>query len=244
MMYGIEQVGGEHGNQLERYNEFAGKGERTMVDFHNLAGDPRFLAAANARYIVISAEIPVPWLREVFRGQQAIVYENTLALPRAYLAQRAVPVAEGAALAAMQDSTWDPQTTAFVESARPLGLPETPLQGNVQVLRHLPDVVTVRTVASRPALMVLSDNWYKDWHATVDGRAVPIHRTNHTFRGVVVPQGTHTVEFTFRPAELRTGFTIYLAGFGLLAAYGLFLLLRSRRRRDDGEPAPAPAADA
>ncbi|HEU0300559.1 MAG TPA: YfhO family protein, partial [Longimicrobium sp.] len=101
------------------------------------------------------------------------------------------------------------------------------------------------TTASRPALMVLSDNWYKDWHATVDGREVPIHRTNHTFRGVVVPQGEHTVEFTFRPAQLRTGFTLYLAGFALLAAYGLWLLLRSRRRRNgDGEPAPAPAADA
>ena len=26
-------------------------------------------------------------------------------------------------------------------------------------------------------------------------------RANHTFRGVVVPPGEHTVEFTFRPAE-------------------------------------------
>ncbi|HEX2078584.1 MAG TPA: YfhO family protein [Longimicrobium sp.] len=244
MMYGIEQAGGEHGNQLERYNEFAGKGERTMVDFHNLTGDPRFLAAANVRYIVISAEVQIPWLREVFRGQQAIVYENALTLPRAYLAQRAVAVREGAALAAMQDSAWDVTTTAFVETARPLGLQETPLQGNAQVTRHEPDRVTVRTTASRPALLVLSDNWYKDWHAAVDGREVPIHRTNHTFRGVVVPQGEHTVEFTFRPAELRTGFTLYLAGFALLAAYGLFLLLRVRRRRDDGEAAPAPAAEA
>ncbi len=243
MWYGLENAAGEHGNQLQRYNEFVGAGERTMADFHNLAGDPRFMAAANVRYVVISAELQVPWLREVFRGQEALVYENTLALPRAYLAERAAPVAAGGALAAMQDSAWNPLTTAFVESERPLGLPETPLQGNAQVTRHQPDRVTIQTTASRPALLVLADNWYKDWHATVDGRHAEILRTNHTFRGVVVPQGTHTVEFHFHSRELYNGLHIYLVCLALLAAYGLFLLIRSRRRRSGtGEARPEPAA--
>ncbi|HEX6373468.1 MAG TPA: YfhO family protein [Longimicrobium sp.] len=243
MWYGLENAAGEHGNQLQRYNELAGPGERSMVDFHNFtSGDPRFLAAANIRYLVLSAELQVPWLREVFRGQQAIVYENTLTLPRAYLAERAVPVAGGAAITAMQDTAWNPLTTAFVESARPLGVPEGPLQGNAQVTRYEPDRVSVRTTASRPALLVLSDNWYKDWHATVDGRHAPILRTNHAFRGVVVPQGTHTVEFRFHPQELWTGLHIYLAGWALLIAYGAFLLVRARRQRDDGDAEPAPAA--
>jgi hypothetical protein len=244
MWYDLENAAGEHGNQLQRYNEFVGVGERVMADFHNLTGDPRFMAAANVRYLVISAELQVPWLREVFRGQEALVYENTLALPRAYLAERAAPVAEGGALAAMQDSAWNPLTTAFVESARPLGLPQTPLQGSAQVTRHEPDRVTIQSTASRPALLVLADNWYKDWHATVDGRPAPVLRTNHTFRGVVVPQGTHTVEFTFRSAELRTGYFIYLACLAVLAAYGVWLLARSRSRRagdDAAEPPPAAA---
>jgi hypothetical protein len=59
MWYGLENAAGEHGNQLQRYNEFAGPGERTYVDFHNF-NDPRFLAAANIRYIVISAELQLP----------------------------------------------------------------------------------------------------------------------------------------------------------------------------------------
>lgn len=242
MWYGLENAAGEHGNQLQRYNEFVGVGERVMADFHNMRSDPRFMAAANVRYLVISAELQVPWLREVFRGQQALVYENTLALPRAYLAERAVPVADGGALAAMQDTAWNPLTTAFVESPQPLAVGQGPVQGNAQVTRHEPDRVTVRTTASRPALLVLSDNWYKDWHATVDGRETPILRTNHTFRGVVVPQGTHTVEFAFQPRELYTGLYIYLACLALLAVYGVFLLVRARRRRPVAEPEPAAAA--
>jgi uncharacterized membrane protein YfhO len=129
-----------------------------------------------------------------------------------------------------------------VETDRPPGVAEGPLQGNAQVTTHEPDRVVVRTTASRPALLVLADNWYKDWHATVDGRHAEILRTNHTFRGVVVPQGTHTVAFHFHSRELYNGLHIYLACLTLLAAYGVFLLVRSRRRRPADEPQPAPEA--
>ncbi len=241
MWYGLENAAGEHGNQLQRYNEFAGAGAETYVDFHNF-GDGRFLAAGNVRYLVISAELDVPWLREAFRGQRAIVYENTLVLPRAYLTERAVPVAAGGALAAMQDPAWDPSTTAFVEGGGLPALPEGPLQGSAEVVSRDPDRVVVRTTASRPALLVLADNWYRDWSATVDGREVPVHLANHTFRGVAVPEGTHTVEFVFRSRELRTGLYVHLAGFLLLACYGAYLLVARRRRggaRPETDAAPA-----
>ena len=94
--------------------------------------------------------------------------------------------------------------------------------------------------AHRPALLVLSDNHYADWHAEVDGREAPIYRTNHTFRGVVVPAGTHTVDFSFRPERLVTGLYVHLAGMAVLALYGLWLLLNAWRKRDRPvEPAPA-----
>ncbi len=239
MWYGIEQAGGEHGNQLQRYNEFAGAGAETYVDFHNF-GDPRFLAAANIRYLTLSAELQVPFLREAYRGRQTIVYENLLALPRAYLVPRAVAVEPGAALAAMQDTAWDPRAVAFVEGGGVPALPEAPLEGGAEVLAHEPDRVVVRTTASRPALLVLSDNWYRDWTATVDGRDAPVHLTNHTFRGVVVPQGTHEVEFVFRSPELRTGLYVHLAGIALLLLYGGWLLVARRRRPPAAPDTAAP----
>lgn len=240
MWYGLENVAGEASNQLQRYNEFTGVGERTYTDFHNLA-DPRFLAAANVRYLVISAELQIPWLREAHRGREAIVYENVLALPRAYLIPRAVSVAPGAALAAMRDTAWDPAAVAFVEGGGVAELPGGPLEGGAEIVSHEPDRVVVRTTASRSALLVLSDNWYRDWRATVGGREAPVHLVNHTFRGVVVPQGTHEVELTFRSAELRTGLWIHLGGFALLAVYGLWLLAVRFRRRGGVPPEPEPA---
>jgi len=236
MRYGIEQAGGEHGNQLQRYNEFAGQGERTYVDYHNFIQDARFRDAAAIRYLVVPGEVGEPWLREAYRGVRGIVYENLGALPRAQLVGEVIRVPAGGALRALQSPAWDPRRNAVVEGSGDLGIGAGPLQGGARVTAHEPDRVTVATEASRPALLVLADNWYGDWRATVDGRPAKIHRTNHTFRGVVVPAGRHQVRFDFVPADLYTGFYVYLACLGLLAAYGAFLLVRARRRRAGAAP--------
>ncbi|HEU4453418.1 MAG TPA: YfhO family protein [Longimicrobium sp.] len=238
MHFGLEQAGGEHGNQLQRYNEYAGAGERTYVDYHNF-NDGRFLAGANIRYLVAPGELAVPWLREAYRGASAIVYENLSAQPRAWLVPQVTRMTDPSqTLAFLLSEAWNPAQNAVVEAPADLGLPNTPLQGGARVTSHAPDAVTVVAEASRPALLVLADNYYKDWKATVDGRPVEIHRTNHTFRGVVVPAGRHEVRFTFESSQLRTGFWIYLACMALLAAAGLFFLLAHFRRRRAAPPSP------
>jgi len=89
MHFGIEQAGGEHGNQLERFNEYAGAGEKIYVDWHNFTGFPVFMSAANIRYIISGLELKMNktdtastpmGLKEVYRGQTAIIYRNDNAL--------------------------------------------------------------------------------------------------------------------------------------------------------------------
>jgi hypothetical protein len=230
MHFNVDQAGGEHGNQLQRYNEYVGAGKEVYVDWHNFLEDPAFLDAANIRYIVSGVEFQDPRLREVHRGS-ALVYENLGALPRAYLVSQAVATnrPEGA-LEMMRRQDFDPRTTAVVNAERAPALPAEPLQGSAQVVQYTPDRVVVRTRQNREALLVLADNFYKGWVARIDGREAPILRTNHTFRGVVVGPGEHEIVFTFEPVDLRIGFLIYAAGLALLALYGVFLLARHLRR--------------
>ncbi|HYH80994.1 MAG TPA: YfhO family protein [Longimicrobium sp.] len=243
MLYGIEQAGGEHGNQLQRYNEFVGASEQaSQPSWANVGSDPRFRAAADLRYIVISQEVQDPAFREAFRGQQALVYENTQSLGRAWLVGQAIRAGAGATLRTLQSPQWDPRVNAVVESPRDLALAGPGLRGTAAVTLYEADRVEVATEANGAALLVLADNYYKDWKATVDGRPADIYRTNHTFRGVVVPAGRHRVVFSFEPEGLYTGFYIFLATFGLLAAYGLWLLVASRRRRGGASVDDAPAA--
>lgn len=261
MLFGIEQAGGEHPNPLQRWVQFAGAGQQVITDWHNFMGPqdslqatqtqdgqallftprPGFLEAANIRYIVAMVPMVHPALREVHRGS-ALVYENTAALPRAYLVPAVQKLPEEQILGAMRSGGWNPAQTAYVQTDADVNLPAGPLTGNAQVTAHEPDRVTVRTTASRPALMVLADNYYAGWTATVDGRETPIVRTNNTLRGVVVPAGTHTVEFVFHPADLYTGFYLYLAGFAVLVALAVLALVRGRRRpAAEPEPVPVPA---
>jgi hypothetical protein len=259
MLFGIEQVAGEHPNPLQRWVEYVGAGQQEITDFHNLLGPqdslgviqtpdggqalvfhprPGLLEAANVRYIVSMAPLANPNLREVHRGS-ALVYQVTGALDRAYLVPAVQKLPAEGILPAMLAGGWNPAQTAFVPADAQVNVPAGPLTGGARVTAYEPDRVAVQTTASRPALLVLADNEYAGWTARIDGREAPIIRTNHTLRGVVVPQGTHTVEFTFRPGDLYTGFYLYLAGFALLAAYALFLLVRGRRRRTDETAAAA-----
>jgi hypothetical protein len=234
MLHRIEQAGGEHGNQLQRWNEYVGAGRETYVDWHNFMQDPRFMDAANVRYLISAAPLEVPWLREAHRGN-ALVYENLNALPRAFLVPQVITVVDAdASLRALQAPEWEPRRVAVVETAAVLELPDAPLEGTAEVTLYEPDRVVVRTNTNREALLVLADNMYDGWTAQVSGRDAEVFRTNHTFRGVVVPAGEHQVEFSFRPTDLYLGLYIYLAGFTLLAAFGLFLLVRRFRGSDTG----------
>lgn len=231
MHFDIEQAGGEHGNQLQRYNQYAGAGEEVYVDWHNFLQFPQFMAAANVRYIIAGQPVGLEeaGFREAYRGS-AVVYENPAALPRAYLVPEVVVAQEPTgALDVMRSADWNPARTAVVYDALGEPLPDTPLEGGARVVAYAPDEVVVETQANRPALLVLADNYYEGWAATVDGADTPIHLTNHTFRGVRVPAGSHTVTFRFEAPDLMTGFVIYLVGWGLLLAYGLFLFVRRRR---------------
>lgn len=249
MRFDIQQASGEHGNQLQRWNEYLGAGEEVYTDYHNFiadlqqaaqTGDPtQYMGAGNIRYVVSMAQLPLPGWRLVHEGPSALIYENPAATPRAWLVPEVEVVTEAdAAPERMLEPGWEPLRTAFVYDALPAGLGTGALQGDAAVTSYEQDRIVVRATASRPALLVLADNYYEGWDATVDGADTPILRVNHTFRGVVVPAGEHEVVFTFRPAGLMAGLWIYLAVLAALAAYGAWAAWIAWRE-PRGEPAPA-----
>src|SRR5262249_61026881 len=84
---------------------------------------------------------------------------------------------------------------------------------------YLPGRVVVETSGARGGLLVLTDQYYPGWQATVDGTPATIVRADYLFRGVRVPGGDHRVEFVYRPSSFRTGATISL--LALATIFGL-----------------------
>ena len=228
MHFGIDQAGGEHPNPLQRWYEYVGAGTETYTDWHNFLEAPAFRHAANIRYIVSGVPLDAPELREVYRGS-ALVYQDIAALPRAYLVPNAQPTGGAGAVEEMRSPGFDPRQTALVEQSPAVPLAAGTLTGTADITEYSPDRVVVRTQADRNALLVLADNYYDGWTASVDGRDTPIVRTNHTFRGVAVPAGTHEVVFEFEPPMLRLGFATYASLLLLLIGYAVYWLVRRRR---------------
>jgi len=78
--------------------------------------------------------------------------------------------------------------------------------------------------------LVLSDQYYPGWEATIDGRPVPIQITNAALRGICVPAGSYDITFVFRPVLLPTGIALSLLGILLVIIAG-FIELKQRRVR-------------
>jgi len=243
MHFGIEQAGGEHGTQLDRYNKYAGAGEQVYVDWHNFLSNPAFRSAANIRYIVSGMDLNIPasdtiariHMEEVYRGPTAIIYRNNQVLPRAYLAAgaRVIPNTDSA-LAFMKHPGWNPLEVAVVDRPLDVNLPGAQLQQTAVITERRPDRVVVRTSASQPALLVLADVYATGWKAFVDERPVPIAITNVAFRGVALSPGNHTVRFVFDPDELGTGRLISAVLFVLLLTAGIGYGVNTWRRSRAG----------
>ncbi len=265
MHHDIEQAGGEHGNHIQRWGEFVGAGEQTYVDWSNFIGDlqrlveapmgaappANFLAAANIRYIV--SMVRLPGLPVIYGGPEALIYEVPGALPRAWLAESAV-VAESTeeTLRLFESPAFDPATTVVLPRAlpEPLPAPTRPTAdptaapnagaaradaGTARVLEHAPDHVRVATDADRRAMLVLADNYYDGWEAAIDGEPAPVHRVNHTLRGVLVPAGSHDVVFEFRPPGLRIGLIVSMLSALLVLAAATAPAALQRLRRPGAE---------
>ncbi len=55
--------------------------------------------------------------------------------------------------------------------------------------------VTINTQNSNDGFLVLTDNFYPNWHVTIDGKESRIYKTDYNLRGVFVPKGNHTIKF-------------------------------------------------
>lgn len=98
-----------------------------------------------------------------------------------------------------------------------------------------PNTVTV-LLKDLPAARILTfiDSYYPGWRASLDGGEIDILRADDAFKAVVVPEGTHRVEFRYQSKTTSMGLAISLATYSLLAGVLLVILYKKatiRRRQ-------------
>src|ERR1035441_7340948 len=82
---------------------------------------------------------------------------------------------------------------------------------------------TVR--GAEPSLVTVSQTWYHDWRAYVDGHETPLLRANHAFQAIQVPAGAHQIRVVYKDRAFETGAAVSIAAWlGCLVA--LFFPIR------------------
>jgi hypothetical protein len=162
------------------------------------------------------------------RGSLALA-RNPDALPRARLVHRArVHADDEQILTMLASSLWKPQEATLLESGEAESWPVPEGERAPRIASFAPDEVVVELDALAPGYVVLADPFYPGWEATVDGRPAPIVRADYALRAVRVDTGAKRVVFRFRPASVRVGLLLSLAG--LAAAVALVARPRSGTR--------------
>ncbi|MEK7573061.1 MAG: YfhO family protein [Patescibacteria group bacterium] len=99
-------------------------------------------------------------------------------------------------------------------------------EDRLKIITYEPEKITISSSAKNDRLLFLSDTYYPGWKAYVDGNKTEIYRADYAFRAVIVPEGTHTVQFIFDPDSYKLGYKISLISSGLLLLFFLFSIKR------------------
>ena len=170
------------------------------------------------RYVIFRGA-PPPEMHPAFQSPDYWALVNHAALARVFVPQRVETVAnDRERLRKLASPQFDPRSVAYVEV--PVNLPWN-CRGEATIVSEIPTRVTVSINMETPGLVMLADLWDQGWRANLGDKPVPILRTNHAIRGVVVPAGAATLEFRYEPASLAWG--LRLAGSAaaiLLVAIG------------------------
>jgi len=115
------------------------------------------------------------------------------------------------------------------DPAGPPAVQGSGLAGQVEITERQPNSVTLRADLSRPGYVVLLDRYDSNWHASLDGREVPVVRANQLFRAVYTPAGAHGLHFYYHQSGLLPGALTSTMTFVVLA----WLYVFSRYRIPD-----------
>jgi membrane protein YfhO len=243
LSYQIPSVSGKNQQFPRWYREFASLIEPQSNLSHVVFDQYHspFFDLLNVRYVMTHESAGLIAGYDLLRTAEGVsLYENKNAMPRAFFASSTVEVNSPAeSLTAMRSPHFNPATQTVVEADARASLLhlESPLldddrfqtSASAKITADGRNWVVIETDNLRDGLLVLSDNYYPGWSASVDGASTQIFRANHTMRAVSVPAGRHLVSFVFMPAAFFVSMYVSLAAAAMTLA-GLILGVIKRGR--------------
>ena len=219
MGYGVSQTFGYHGNEIRFYDElWGGKNE------YRNTGRPGLWDLWAVKFVLLPQPVAIPGYHQVLgpvptaQGRTGYLMERDSVAPYARVVVAAAKVPDDQSVAAVIDQRFpvrdlivipdtaqvDGPTITSLDSLPPL----TPLTASVDEWAPGRMHVSLHGVESRPTWLLISENWYPDWHAIVDNQAAKIYRANHAMLALPLPAGAKSVDLSYRSDASAKGATM------------------------------------
>jgi len=191
--HGVMGTFGYHGNEPNWYRELLHHDNRFVKNYFN----GRFLNLLNVGYVVMHYRGNIDGIKPPVGPEpmdtlavagDAVILRNQYRFPRAFLVgSYEVLESRHDIYEQVLNSDSDLRQRVYLETP-PAFQPQAPSAPDsaARIVDYRPNAVTVETRADRDQLLVLTDNWYHAWHATVDGEPADILRAYGSFRAVSV----------------------------------------------------------
>lgn len=239
MAHDIRLVLGYHGNELGRFQDLVDKARG-----YSQIGNPTLWGLLNVKYIYTNAaETGIPGATVVVgpvqsaAGSTVWLHELPTAHPFAWVAPVMAKFSDDQVLDALRTPTFPYRSVALLPTesstpAMPLTALPQPLAIATKTTGYRPGAFTVELDQPAPvgAALVVSENFYPGWSATVDGQPATAERANLSLMAVALPEGARQIEFTFNSPPYHTGRGITLALLGLSLALLAAGAVADRRR--------------
>ena len=229
--YYHKSLGGYHGAKMRRFQEFFDHNiqDEMMSIINTLQKRPvpeavdstmatlNAMNMLNTRYIIYNPDAP-PLVNKHELGNAWFVKEFIM-VPNAD-----AEIAAIATLRPSEQAVVDERFSSFLEGFKPA----YDSTAKISLTEYRANYLKYSSTSQTDQLAVFSEIYYdKGWEALIDGKPVPHFRANYLLRALVIPSGSHVIEFRFHPNSYFIGEKISLA-----CSILLFLLLAGMGYRE------------
>jgi hypothetical protein len=239
MRHNIAQVLGYHGFELSAYDDLLDKREG-----YRYLGSQQIWKLLAVRYVILPDSGRVPGYHRVLgpvptaSGRSGHVYEADTVPPYARVAAAAVKASAEEIVPTLLDPRLEFGRIVLFDPTQPVNpLPLTqmppPSPSRATVTSWAPGKMSIALDPAPPApsFLVVAENWYPDWHASVDGTPALTYRGDQTLITVPLPTGARSVSLVYDSHDYRTGKKATFLSLLVLALGVLVPPLVRRRRR-------------
>ncbi|MCZ6594456.1 MAG: hypothetical protein O6943_06015, partial [Bacteroidetes bacterium] len=239
--YFHESIGGYNPAKMHNYQNIIEKNLNIAIE----PGVPinwNIVRMLNVKYLVSAQQISSDHIVAVGQDPNTkwVLYKIKNFLPRAWLVYRNRVIPERSMRQqTLNQEDFEPATEAIVKNALLSNaqeeIPDAP-NNSVEVNDHAPNSIIIKVDSPSEALLVLSEIYIPIWwKAYVDDNEVEIHEVNTLLRGVVVPEGKHTVKFVLEADMYHA--SIHVSNILVLLCYlvvaSIFLIDKIRPKQGE-----------